>query len=119
MSNISNFFNTSTYSVENLTSDPRVLPDETFKFNFYIYDLLNSTTAKTLSVSMYKKTGRDKVLITNTPSATLIADNTWQLSATIPALEWDGKVSIVLDFNIVDLLDIAHSVEHYLVRAST
>lgn len=116
MPNIANFFNKGTFSVENLTTNPRVVPDEVFEFNFYVYDVLKGNSAKALTVDMYKVDGRNQTKITTSPNAFLVDCNTWQLSATIAVGEWDGSNPILLKFLIVDLQDIKHSVETYLTK---
>lgn len=116
MSNIASFFNKGTFSVENLVTDPVVIKDESFVYNFYVYDIIKSTTAKTISVTMFVADGRDEVLITNVPTVYLVDANTWQLSAIIPSGEWDGKKPILLKFLIEDLLDVMHEVETYLIK---
>ena len=116
MSTIGNFFNKSSFKVENLTTDPLVEPDVAYAFNFYIVDTIKQLTAKSLDIEMYVKDGRNETLITNTPSASLVAANTWRVSAVIPAVEWNGTSSVMLRFTIEDLDSIYHTVDYILVK---
>ena len=116
MSVIDDFFNTSSFLVENLVADPFVEPDVAYAFNFYIYDKIKSLTAKSLDIEMYVKDGRNETLITNTPIAYLTAANTWRVSSVIPAGEWDGSKGILLKFTIEDLNGLFHTVDYMLVK---
>ena len=116
MSNITSFFNTSTFAIENLTTNPKVLPDEAFEFNFYIYDTTKQGTAKDVDIDLYTVEGRDKTKLTITPDVRLVDNNTWEVTANIPSGEWDGIKAILMKLSIKDILDIYHEVKHYLYK---
>ncbi len=116
MSVIGNFFSKSAFSISNLAADPLVKPDVAFDFNYYIYDTIKNGTAKSIAVSLYVKTGRNETLLSTEPDVYLVAYNTWQISGTIPASEWDGKAPIEMRFDIEDITDVHHLVNSWLIK---
>ena len=116
MSVITNFFNTSTFTVENLTTSPSVIPDEAFEFNFYITDTTKQGTAKDIGIELYTKDGRNEVKLTIVPDVRLVDVNTWEISGTIDSGEWDGAKAVLMRATIKDILDIYHRVDSYLVK---
>ena len=116
MSNIASFFNTSTFTIENLTTNPKVVQDEAFEFNFYITDTTKQGTAKDVGIELYEKDGRDETLITVTPDVRLVDTNTWEVGALLTSGDWDGEKDVLMKVTVKDILDIYHAVEIYLVK---
>ena len=116
MSVITSFFNTSTFAIENLTTNPKVIPDEAFEFNFYITDTTKQGTAKDVGIELFVKDGRNETLLTVTPDVRLVDSNTWEVSATIDSGEWDGVKAILMKATVKDILDVYHSIDSYLIE---
>ena len=112
----SDFFNISTFAMTNLTTNPKVVPDELFEFNYYVSDMVKQGTAKDIDIELVVKDGRNETAISNTPNVRLVDNNTWEVSATIDSVEWDGIKSILMKVSIKDTLDIYHEIEHYLIK---
>ena len=114
MSVIGSFFNKSKFSITNLTTNPKVVPDELFEFNFYIYDALRNGTAKSLVAELIVIDGRSESTVTNTPSEYVVDYNVWQMSAVVPAADWNGTDSLILRFSITDITDSLHLIDYVL-----
>ena len=116
MSVITSFFNTSTFTIENLMSNPKVVPDETFEFNFYITDTSKQGTAKDVGMELYVVNGRDRIKLPVTPDIRLIDSNTWEVSGLIDSADWNGTDAILITATIKDTSDLFHSIDSFLIK---
>jgi len=114
--NKTNFFNQGNFLVNKLVTNPKVVPDEAFSLDFYIYDSVRSADAATVTVALFSSEGRNETKLATIPVATQDGVNTWNVTATIPTAQWDGVKSLLLKFTITDLAGIEHIISDYLFK---